>query len=369
MPAQALEKMLCAMGPLGEKTAHLVLHTGTAFAFPRAGGLALADALVMHGLPVEDPGQPDPRGRSWSQGCSGVITFMVNRQLFHVADHDPGRGLVTCVLGPYPASAPVFERLARFRVDEDARDLRDDGDGVWVEVSKAFSPESAGAVFDWVNRTNLAYDEQLTEAIHQAPAAHPALDDMVTSLVKAGLAVPALPEALQAQLRQRGSWWWSTTESGPEPIEDYLMHMDPAATHLLRPVTDHTSISHAGHGINSYALTWRLAFGPLAVLVQTPFGGAMSDAAEDAGEQAVLFHRVNRLVRGVDEHRFPLSRTPRMRSILVRYSSMRDIADVHHWDSAAGEWTLGMALNRAEGREAAWWDAAAQLVSAAEEPR
>ncbi len=359
--------MLRGMGALGQNTAHLILHSGGAFPFPRSGGLALAEALVMQGLHVEDPEQPDPRGRSWSQG-TGVISFVVNRQLFHVADHDPGRGLVTCVLGPYPASAPVFERLARFRVDEDARDLRDDSNGVWVEVSKAFSPESAGAVFDWVNRTNLAYDEQLTEAIHHAPA-HPAFDDMVTSLIKAGLAVPALPEALQAQLRQRSPWWWSTTESGPEPIEDYLMHMDPAAGYLRGPVTDHSSISHAGHGINSYALTWRLAFGPLAVLVQTPFGGAMSDAAEDAGAQAALLHRVSRLVRAVDEHRFPLSRTPRMRAILVTYSSMRGIAEVHRWDSTAGEWTLAIALQTFEKPEATWWEVIADLVAAADEPR
>lgn len=97
-------------------------------------------------------------------------------------------------------------------------------------------------------------------------------DDLVVTLAEAGLGVPRIPAALRERLRRIGEWHWTTLDDDaqqPSPLEDSMMESAPF---LRGPVPDHLTISHAGHGPNSYALTVRAAYGSAALVVQEGYG-------------------------------------------------------------------------------------------------
>lgn len=72
-----------------------------------------------------------------------------------------------------------------------------------------------------------------------------------------------------------------------------------SSAYLGGVVADHVTISHGGHGINSYALTWRMAYGPLAMVVQDGWGGVYMGSAAN-GRLAELFDRVGQLITIAD---------------------------------------------------------------------
>ena len=113
----------------------------------------------------------------------------------------------------------------------------------------------------------------------------------------AGLAVPEIAErfARARRLRRYGDWSYASKPL-PDPFEDYLF--DVSAEGLLGPVQEQLAISHAGHGINSYALNLRLAVGPVAVMAQVGWGGVYSP--EDADEEwSALADGVDLLTHGI----------------------------------------------------------------------
>ncbi len=103
--------------------------------------------------------------------------------------------------------------------------------------------------------------------------------------------------------------------------------------------------------------------------VQSGYGGAFSDNAEDVAEQALLFRRVSALVAAVDEKRFPFSHTPRMRAISVQCSRLHDIRSASVWDGQAGTWTSLLRTGDDELPDHAWWELVERAVRSAEEPR
>ncbi|MDR7086852.1 hypothetical protein J2X11_001691 [Aeromicrobium panaciterrae] len=112
---------------------------------------------------------------------------------------------------------------------------------------------------------------------------------MQSTLLEAGLTMPPVPDELRTRLRQDEPWLWTTEEfDRPTRIDDYLMS---SYSYITGPVVDHATLSHGGHGITSYAITWRMAWGPLAFVVQSGFGGLYSDSS--APERiAELFEKI-----------------------------------------------------------------------------
>jgi hypothetical protein len=81
----------------------------------------------------------------------------------------------------------------------------------------------------------------------------------------AGLPLPPVPMRLQDALRTQSDWCWSTMPI--DPMAMYMFAADPVfILGVLRDqVEDYVAISHAGHGINSYAINYHLVHGDLAV--------------------------------------------------------------------------------------------------------
>lgn len=90
-------------------------------------------------------------------------------------------------------------------------------------------------------------------------------------------ALPSLDDEFMQKIRDVNPCHWST-QAFPIPMDDYLM---TTIDYLKRPIPDQVSICHAGHGVNSYALTFRYALGGLAILAQTGWGGAYGDKESD----------------------------------------------------------------------------------------
>ena len=92
-----------------------------------------------------------------------------------------------------------------------------------------------------------------------------------------GLEIPPIDTKLNEVITEISPWHWASQPT-PTPMQDYLLE---SVEYLKGPVPDQYSISHAGHGVNSYALNFRYVGGDIAILAQSGWGGAYMDS-EDA---------------------------------------------------------------------------------------
>jgi hypothetical protein len=88
-----------------------------------------------------------------------------------------------------------------------------------------------------------------------------------------------------------GPWRWGTEEASPVLLYNLF---EPTLEFVI--ARDVILIGHAGHGFNSWALTYLLGVGPLAVGVQIPWGGAYEDPLERAEDVARRFGQIARLI-------------------------------------------------------------------------
>jgi hypothetical protein len=63
---------------------------------------------------------------------------------------------------------------------------------------------------------------------------------------------------------------------------------------------DYIAVSHAGHGVNSYALNYQIVDGPLILFAQAPWGGVYNDRGKDELRVAALFERIATLINVSD---------------------------------------------------------------------
>jgi hypothetical protein len=100
------------------------------------------------------------------------------------------------------------------------------------------------------------------------------LEEAARTFSGAGLELPPVPDEMRAGLRTTQRWCFAT-----RPV-------DPMALYLFRGVIrdvltmwpeDHVAFCHAGHGLNSYALTYVLIRDPIAIIAQIGWGGAYMD--------------------------------------------------------------------------------------------
>lgn len=101
----------------------------------------------------------------------------------------------------------------------------------------------------------------------------------------AGLPVPPVPMHLGAGILEVSPWVWTTER---EPISPYDHLIDLHAAVVGRG--DVLTVAHAGHGRQSWAIHYVLTNGPLAIVLQVPWGGMRDDGAVD---------RLGRLFDGV----------------------------------------------------------------------
>src|SRR5262245_3793901 len=125
---------------------------------------------------------------------------------------------------------------------------------------------------------------------------NPSWADLTTRFTKAGLALPPIPQPLLGRLRRQSDWCWST-----RPIDGFDMYMFFQIDHdgrrflidvLCDRVEDYAAVSHAGHGLNSYAINFHLVYGPLAVLMQVGWGRGYRDYEHAALEPAGYWSQI-----------------------------------------------------------------------------
>lgn len=154
------------------------------------------------------------------------------------------------------------------------------------------------------------------------PTCERGVDDMRRTLAHASLRSPQLDPAIAGDARKFDIWNWATQPS-PSPLHDY----QPLTHYYLRgPIPDQFSLSHAGHGANSYSLNVRLATGVVAVHGQTGWGGAYTGAPPSTPQWLAICEVADLLIANRDvawqPHRFARS------SWLVTFSDFRETANM-----------------------------------------
>jgi hypothetical protein len=109
----------------------------------------------------------------------------------------------------------------------------------------------------------------------------------------AGLAFPAIPEELAVQLKERDHWLFSTRQIDTWTYD--LWHYVDEARGL--GVEDYAVLSHAGHGVNSYAIQYYLVHGFLQMFLHLGWGGAYMDAEATAARIRDCFSLADQVVK------------------------------------------------------------------------
>lgn len=116
-------------------------------------------------------------------------------------------------------------------------------------------------------------DFSLIKHFYEGSKYRPVLSKLRSQFADFGLSLPSLPSALLKRLEKHRPWAWSSTHEREE-LADYFLKFgsrpNPDQDNLL-------SISWAGHGLNSYALSLNLKFGPIHILLKNYMGGVYGD--------------------------------------------------------------------------------------------
>jgi hypothetical protein len=172
---------------------------------------------------------------------------------------------------------------------------------------------------------------------HAGPQDGDAWEGMVQLLASWGLSAPPVPVRLRPALRGRGRACWSTRRED-NGSEMYMWTLAEAAGVLSGDTRDYLAVSHAGHGVNSYAVTYHLVYRGLALFVQEAWGGAYMDNDAQAASVADMFDRCRILV---DLWEARLDSAAPARRLLCLESRLRGT-------SACG-WTSADLLREADG--------------------
>lgn len=111
---------------------------------------------------------------------------------------------------------------------------------------------------------------------------------------------PPVPRVMREAFRSRGDWFFATREMEAGfmyGFHEYVLEV------VSRAVDNYVAVSHAGHGINSYAINYHLVFGRLALFAQTLWGGVGRDDEDaDAARVAAQLDRCARLIRAYEAY-------------------------------------------------------------------
>jgi hypothetical protein len=114
-----------------------------------------------------------------------------------------------------------------------------------------------------------------------------------------GLGRPPVPSVLRESFRSRGEWFFASRDMEPGYMYGFREYPIEAVT---ADVGNYVAVSHAGHGINSYAITYHLIYGRLALFAQTSWGGVYADADADAAAVADQLDRCARLIEAYERY-------------------------------------------------------------------
>ncbi len=113
-----------------------------------------------------------------------------------------------------------------------------------------------------------------------------------------GLPLPPVPERFEKVLRQIHPWCFGTRKVSGMAMYFFDRYWQEPLTRSTRA---YVAFSHAGHGANSYAITYHLVDGPLARFVQDRFGGIYADERRDRRAIKALFRRCAASIAAIDK--------------------------------------------------------------------
>lgn len=137
----------------------------------------------------------------------------------------------------------------------------------------------------------------------------------------AGLSMPPVPPALAHNIRMIQPWCFATRDINPQTMYMFDHYVQQA---LTGSAPDYLAFAHGGHGANSYALTYHLVDGALAVFAQVLWGGVYTDTEQARAEIQQLFSEVGSLISAAESARDQQALPPRGR-LIVCESPMRDV--------------------------------------------
>jgi hypothetical protein len=135
---------------------------------------------------------------------------------------------------------------------------------------------------------------------------------------------PPVPEEFRARFRKFGPWNYGTIPVDPEGMY-LLQYWTQALSDDLEP---HVAFSHAGHGINSYALNLQLVDEHLALFAQVAWGGVYMDQEEQRRRASAMFAACHGLM--ATYRSWKRSQSGRSGRLLVIESELRE-AHVCSW--------------------------------------
>jgi hypothetical protein len=158
------------------------------------------------------------------------------------------------------------------------------------------------------------------------------------------LIVPPLPKTLTSSVRRSNRHTFSSRTEVVSPY-DFEQHVNEA---LDPQLADYVLVAHAGHGANSYAISYYVAWSGFRILFQLAWGGLYMDN-EVAGQHICdVFNRFHDLWPTL------CARDSKARPVLVASSDFyggllaRDGVQVDRWSSDSGGCSSAFAHLRRE---------------------
>jgi hypothetical protein len=159
---------------------------------------------------------------------------------------------------------------------------------------------------------------------------------------------------LKPRLERRDEWFWSTRQMDRSELYDPRLIEQEATS----PVPDYVAIGHVGHGVNSYFVTYQAVVGPVALFVQTGWGGVYMDSAEQTVRLAAHFEAIAKVLDLA--HSRP--ETARLgQRLLVVVSASKDV-DICTWLELDGRSQPGLGQLRRTALRATALSRAAQRL-------
>ena len=124
----------------------------------------------------------------------------------------------------------------------------------------------------------------------------PALEAACQLFTQEEIPFPFIPPEMRPAFAELSEWVYGTRPDAPwlYEIRDYVRE---AGT---EPVADYLLMGHAGHGIQSYAMHYYLVRGPLALFVQSGWGGAYMDKDKATRDMAARYAQAEELIQAVE---------------------------------------------------------------------
>lgn len=121
--------------------------------------------------------------------------------------------------------------------------------------------------------------------------------EMCERFERSHLGLPPIPERFVPELRRLGEWAYATRDIDPVGMYMFGEYLDEVVTD--RPA-DYVAVSHAGHGSNSYAITYQAVLGSVALYAQAGYGGVYGNPVGDAFRVRRMFNACAQLVDAAD---------------------------------------------------------------------